>query len=182
MRKRWREHDVIFEVQQAEQTPFSRTTMACISWGYHDNLGRSAPLQRGTCLPCSETSSRSTIATGVDAKKCLDKQRKLCMGSTAPLQRSCFHNSLASRRTNVRQWAGVLWIVTFLRLLRLFSGVARIHDTEAGLSESNASNPNPSRYPLLDLRATLAVLPRAVWNSRSLHCLNTMDDPARTFA
>lgn len=62
MRKRWREHDVIFEVQQVEQTLFSRTTMTCISWGCHDNLGRSAPLQRGTCLPCSETSSRDTSA------------------------------------------------------------------------------------------------------------------------
>ena len=104
------------------------------------------------------------------------------MESVEPLRSSYFHNSLASRRTNVRQWAGVLWIDRVLRLLRLFSGVARIREIEVGLSESNAVNPNPSRYPLLDLRATLAVLPRAVWNSRSLHCRNTIDDPARTFA
>lgn len=104
------------------------------------------------------------------------------MGSAAPLQPSCFHNSLAWRRTNVRQWAGVLWIVRVLRVLRLFSGVARIREIEAGLSASNAVEPNPSRYPLLDLRATLAVLPRTVWTSRSLHCRNTIDDPARTFA
>lgn len=44
------------------RTLFSRTTMACISWGYRDNLGRSAPLLLFNGAPVCHAARRQADA------------------------------------------------------------------------------------------------------------------------